>query len=576
MNRFLNIFTFLIASYHVYRFKYLFNVFTILIFLGCSENTVDASKIEKGVLDLSYLDFSQANEIILQGDGLFYWKQFPKDDNGNFDASLLTKESKVKWPPAIWTNAGYEPQGHGTYRLILNQKEIDQQLVLNFDKVLGAVEVWANGTLLKKAGKLSKDGSNEEIDGRPLRVVLPREDNLDIILLVSCHQSRLGGGFSLQNRLQTLDSYEKSFPRASFIEGFITLLIVLFGGYQIYRFYAFKTNSYYLYFGLFCLVGASRQFFVGENIIYYFFPDVSYAVIQKMRYIGYFGGLPLIFLYHNALFPKYLSKLFLKVMWIIPVLGILYVFFSPVYYGTFVAPFFQVFGLFTLATGLYLVIRAVLDQKPYAKWILIGLLLMALTFVNDILYAMLVIQSAYIVNYSVLFYVIFQVYINHKIQSQKEKLLVSLASDISKLKTDVTNKVEEIETLRMETFQQIKSKEKLVDDLRKVKLDDSSVSIPGIIANLQSELLEDSQLLKLKSDIESLNYEFINRLKAKHPNLTKTDLEICTYLRMELGRTEIARLRFTSTEAVRKSRHRIRKKMNLNSDTDLDNYIKSI
>ena len=82
--------------------------------------------------------------------------------------------------------------------------------------------------------------------------------------------------------------------------------------------------------------------------------------------------------------------------------------------------------------------------------------------------------------------------------------------------------------------------------------------------------------MNIKNDIEGINKDFVQRIKKIHPNLTKTDLEICMYIRLSLERKEIARLRYTTVAAVKKSRYRLRKKLELEVEDDLEKYLKSI
>lgn len=547
-----------------------------MLLFGCGVNTDSLPKLEESSINIAKVDFKRNQQILIEGKSAFYWKQFPKNNNKEFNSTLLTKVDSIQWPIALWTSLGYKSKGYGTYRFFVTQKDQEQALVLNIDKVLGAIEVWINGEMYEQLGVISKTDEGEVIDGKPLRVKLPKESNLDIMLLVSNHHHRLGGGFPFQNYIQSEHHFLTEQKTKPLIEGLVTLLIVIFGFYQIYMFFTLNKNIYFLYFGLFCIIGASRQLFVGEALIYSFFPEISFSIVQKIRYIGYLGGLIIMILYHCELFPKYLSKQFVKVLCSILLIGIVYIMFTSVYSGTLIMPFYQLYGLFTVLVGYYIIVRAIKNKEPYAKWVLVVMLMMTSLFVNDILNAMSVIQTKYMVNYGVLFYVILQVHLNHKIQTEKENKLKELFLNIESLQSSINYKQTEIEELRKETFQQIKSKEVLVDNLKKVVANDTSISIQNIIANLKSELLEDTQLLNIKNDIEVLNTEFIQRIKKIHPSLTKTDLEICSYLRMSLGRKEIARLRFTSIEAVKKSRNRLRKKMELTEEVNLEKYLQSI
>lgn len=67
--------------------------------------------------------------------------------------------------------------------------------------------------------------------------------------------------------------------------------------------------------------------------------------------------------------------------------------------------------------------------------------------------------------------------------------------------------------------------------------------------------------------------DFLKKVKNLHPNLTSNDLKICAYLRLNLTSKEIAPLLNISTKSVEVKRYRLRKKMNLERDINLTNYI---
>ena len=70
--------------------------------------------------------------------------------------------------------------------------------------------------------------------------------------------------------------------------------------------------------------------------------------------------------------------------------------------------------------------------------------------------------------------------------------------------------------------------------------------------------------------------DFLKNLKSKHSNLTPNDLKLCAYLRLNLSSKEIAPLLNISVKSVEVKRYRLRKKMNLDHDLSLTNYILDI
>jgi AraC family transcriptional regulator, chitin signaling transcriptional activator len=59
----------------------------------------------------------------------------------------------------------------------------------------------------------------------------------------------------------------------------------------------------------------------------------------------------------------------------------------------------------------------------------------------------------------------------------------------------------------------------------------------------------------------------------RYPSLTPNDLRLCSYLRMNFTTKEIAKLINISSRAVEISRYRIRRKMNLGHDINLNEFL---
>jgi len=75
---------------------------------------------------------------------------------------------------------------------------------------------------------------------------------------------------------------------------------------------------------------------------------------------------------------------------------------------------------------------------------------------------------------------------------------------------------------------------------------------------------------------DQVHVEFHKRITEQFPQLTKTDLKLCTYLRMNLSSKEIASLMFVSLRAVEVSRSRLRKRLGLEKEQNLIAFIQNI
>jgi len=87
--------------------------------------------------------------------------------------------------------------------------------------------------------------------------------------------------------------------------------------------------------------------------------------------------------------------------------------------------------------------------------------------------------------------------------------------------------------------------------------------------------------LAMKNDPVFLNRfmesypSFMQRLLDKHPDLSKSEITLCAMIFLSFTSKEIAEYTFIQHRSVQTNRSRLRKKMDLSSDIDLYQYIKS-
>lgn len=69
---------------------------------------------------------------------------------------------------------------------------------------------------------------------------------------------------------------------------------------------------------------------------------------------------------------------------------------------------------------------------------------------------------------------------------------------------------------------------------------------------------------------------FVDNLKSSGKNLTKGDIHLAMYIRVGLTSKQIARLMNILPNSVKKNRHRLREKLNLAPDTDIEDFLASL
>jgi len=76
-----------------------------------------------------------------------------------------------------------------------------------------------------------------------------------------------------------------------------------------------------------------------------------------------------------------------------------------------------------------------------------------------------------------------------------------------------------------------------------------------------------------ESNFERAHEEFLFRIKDQYEELTPGDMKLCAYLRMNLSTKKIALLLGISARGVENHRYRLRKKLGLDREANLVEFM---
>ncbi len=91
------------------------------------------------------------------------------------------------------------------------------------------------------------------------------------------------------------------------------------------------------------------------------------------------------------------------------------------------------------------------------------------------------------------------------------------------------------------------------------------------IINSHAQVDKDWEDFKLH--FESVHKDFFYKLKAENESLTSNDLKLCALIRLNLTMKEMGQMLGISAESVKTARYRLRKKLNLNHEESLNDYL---
>lgn len=119
--------------------------------------------------------------------------------------------------------------------------------------------------------------------------------------------------------------------------------------------------------------------------------------------------------------------------------------------------------------------------------------------------------------------------------------------------------------------------EKIYDDIDKP---DITIAIPKVKKHLEkmqedinSNIEKDYNWEKFAENFDVIHKNYLKRLKQNFPSLNKGDLKLCAYLKMGLNSKDIAYLMNMTSRGIEMYRYRLRKKLDLNREVNLSDFL---
>lgn len=166
--------------------------------------------------------------------------------------------------------------------------------------------------------------------------------------------------------------------------------------------------------------------------------------------------------------------------------------------------------------------------------------------------------------------------------AEHQKILEQTEAEISKLQRDklqseIRFKNQELAITTMNLVQKGEFMLKLKEELNKIVNDTNEPKIKKAIRKTIKLLNQNAELDKdweqFAQHFDQVHEDFLKRLRETYPQLTPKDQRLCTYLKMNLSTKEIAPLMNISVRGVEISRYRLRKKIELPTETNLNEFM---
>jgi len=173
-------------------------------------------------------------------------------------------------------------------------------------------------------------------------------------------------------------------------------------------------------------------------------------------------------------------------------------------------------------------------------------------------------------------------------------LVVSMFILLIRKQMAANNRINELEKLRLQSEIELKNKELTSSSMQLVSKNEILDSISGITESFYSRKSMDDECYRqlrgifresqdqerewehFKRLFEEVHTDFFKNLKLTCPEITESELRLCAYLKINLQNKEIAKILNVTPDSLKTIRYRIRKKLNLQKEAVLEEYLRNI
>jgi DNA-binding CsgD family transcriptional regulator len=154
----------------------------------------------------------------------------------------------------------------------------------------------------------------------------------------------------------------------------------------------------------------------------------------------------------------------------------------------------------------------------------------------------------------------------------KDELMEAIEDKKKTMEQKMSNEIEFRESqLSALTIQMVQKNDLLL--LLKEKLDSDKNEDTVISKIINKGLNQDKEWDDFNAHFESINKNFYTRIKQAFPSISPNELRVCALIKMNLSIKEMASILNISPDSVKTARYRLRKKLQLNTEDNLTEFI---
>ena len=172
----------------------------------------------------------------------------------------------------------------------------------------------------------------------------------------------------------------------------------------------------------------------------------------------------------------------------------------------------------------------------------------------------------------------------HLVNAKNKQLLAehkfeNSALKVAQLNSEIKSKERDLSDFAIKLTQDqdwAKALANQLDAIKKASPQEREALLEDLDQAIANKINVDSDTQDFFERLDKLSHAFYSKLINSYPNLSKNEIRLCSLIRLNIESRSIATLQNITLASLNTSRYRLRKKLNLQEDTDLDHFIQNL
>lgn len=416
-------------------------LFALALFSLSSLHAQQLPMAVRGVVDLRNYNFKADGPVELRGEYEFYWNQMLNPAIEGDTGEMIYTTVPESWFKLRKEFPEIERYGFATYRLVLLMPDKVDEISFKIEDVFSASGYFINGTAIDYLGFPGVNKFQTVIKyNRPLVTGSVTNQEVELLIRVANFDNRnsgIVGGITVGLPDQMQEQRQKELFRGHFLIGAFLIIGIYFLGL-----YLIRSEQYRLYFSVICLLMAIRVVLILDlpilNAI-----NLNGLTTARLDYLNIYFFAPFFAAMIYAIFPIEFPKLIYRIILWISVVFITIVVVSPVSLFSYTLPWFFGFFIAISMVFVYVILLAWIRGRSHAPSFTLGMMILFVGALNDMLNEIDAIDTSYVMQYTMFIYLLVYAYIFADKSNYLQKKTNKLAEEISQVKNNLEDLVEE-------------------------------------------------------------------------------------------------------------------------------------